>query len=162
MKNHRDDEDKGANRLDLNLHKSHLYNSFAPFLVKITRTEQINQETLLIGTVVEVHHVMVIQTETFSHEIDIVCILEMTELLIPRNLTDQVMKNIDKIHALNVHHTDLLSDCHIDKNPALDIDHVHTPVTDSFCSTLRQIDVLLDQDILDLSDLDHFLKQEIK
>ena len=60
--------------------------------------------------------------------------------------------------AIIVHYTYLLIDRHIDKNHALDIDHVHTPETDNCRSTLRHIDFLLDQEILYLSDLDHILK----
>ena len=120
----------------------------------------------MINTVVEVHHVIVIQIETFIHKIDIVLILEididMTELQLLGNLTDQDMTIIDEIPALIVHHTDLLIDRHIDEIHALDIDHVHTPETDNFRSTLRHIDHLLDQETLDFLDLDLILKQVIE
>ena len=157
---------KKNHKLNLNLHKSLLYKTFATLPVKTTRTEQINLQAPLIDTVVEVHHVIVIQIETFHHKIDIVLILEidtdMTELLLPHNLTDQVMTTIDEILALIVHHTDLIIDRHIDKIPALDIDHVHTPETDNFHSTILHLDLLLDQETLVFLYLDHILKPEIK
>ena len=120
----------------------------------------------MINTVVEVHHVIVIQIETFNHKIDIVLILEidnyMTELQLLGNLTDQDMTIIDEIPALIVHHTDLLIDRHIYEIHALDTDHVNTPETNNFRSTLRYIDHLLDQETLDLLDLDLILKQVIE
>ena len=67
---------KETHEIDLNhLHKNHLYNTFALLLMKTTRTERLNLHTFLIDTVVEVHHVLVIQIGTFHHNIDIVLIL---------------------------------------------------------------------------------------
>ena len=129
--------------------------------MKTTRTEQVTLQAPLIDTVVEVHHVIVKQIETFLHKIDIVFILEidtdMTELQLLHNLTDQDMTIIDEIPALIVHHTDLLINHHIHEVHALDLDHVHTPETDNFRRTLRHIDLLLDQEILDFLDQDHIL-----
>ena len=160
---------KETHMLDLNLHKQLLYKTFALLPAKITRTEQIsNLQIPLIDTVEEVHHVIVQQIVTLHHKIDILLNLEidtvMTELLLPHNLADQDMTNIDQIHALIVivHHTDFPIDRHIDDIHDLDIDHVHTPETSHFRNTLRHIDLLLDQEILDLLDLDHILKQKQK
>ena len=84
---------KETSMLDLNLHKTLLYNTFVLLLVKITITEQLtNLKNLMIDTVVEVHHVIVIQIAILHHKIDIVLTLgtdtDMTELLILHNLTD--------------------------------------------------------------------------
>ena len=59
------------------------------------------------------------------------------------------MINIDESQVFIVHHTYLILD-RLDKIDALDRDHVHTPETDNFRSTLRHVDLLLDQEILDL------------
>ena len=61
---------KETHRLDLNLYKNHLYNTFAPLLVKKNSTDQINLQTPLIDTVVEVRHVIVIPLETCHHKRD--------------------------------------------------------------------------------------------
>ena len=81
----------------------------------------------------------------------------MTDLLLPQNLIDQVMTIVDAIYALLVHNTDLLKDHNINEFHALTIDHVQTPETGNFRSTLRHIDFLQYQEILDLPDLDHIL-----
>ena len=90
----------------------------------------------MIDTVVEVHHVIVIQIVIIHHKIDIVLTLEtdtdMTELRLLHNITDQDMTTIDEIHVLIVHHTDLHIDHHIDQIHVLDIDHVHTLEIDPF------------------------------
>ena len=113
----------------------------------------------MIDTIVEVNHVIVLQIEMFHHKIDIFLILEidtnMKELLVLHNLADQDMTIIDEIHALIVNHTDLLIDSHIYEIHALDIDQIHTPETDHFRHTLLHKELLLD-----LSDLDHILKQK--
>ena len=68
---------KGTPMLDLNLSKNHLYNTSALLLVTITLTEQTtNLQNLMIDTVVEVHHVIVIQIATIHHKIDITLTLE--------------------------------------------------------------------------------------
>ena len=123
----------------------------------ISLTEQItNPQNPMIDTVVEVHHVIVIQIAILHHKIDIVLTLEtdkdMAELLLLHNLTDQDLTTIDEIHAPIVHHTDIYIDHHID--------HVLTLVIDNFHNTLRQIDLLLNHDNLDVLDLDHVLKQK--
>ena len=90
----------------------------------------------MIDTVVEVHHVIVIQIVIIHHKIDIVLTLEtdtdMTELRLLHNITDQDMTTIHDIHVLIVHHTDLHIDHHIDEIHVLDIDHVHTLEIDPF------------------------------
>ena len=150
--------------LDLNLLKNHLYNTSVLLLVTIIFTEKItNLQILMIDTVVEVHHVIVIQIAINNQKIDIALTLEtdtdMTELLLLHNLTDQDMKTINEIHVLIVHHTDLHIDHHTDKILAIDINHVLTLEIDNFHNTLRQIVLLLNHDSLDLSD--QVLKQEI-
>ena len=153
--------------LDLNLLKNLLYNTSALLLVTIILTEQItNLQNLMLETVVEVHHVIVIQIAIIHHKIDIALTLEtdidMTELLLLHNLVDQDMTPIDEIHVPIVHHTDLHTDHHIDKIHAIDINHVPTLEKDNFHNTLPHIDLLHNQDSLDLSDLDQILKQEIE
>ena len=153
--------------LDLNLLKNHLYSTFVLLLVTITLTEQTtNPQNPKLDTVVEVHHVIVIQIAILHHKIDIVLTLEtdtdITELLLLHNLTDQDMTTIDEIHAPMVHHTDLRIDDHIDKIHAIDIDHVLTPVIDNFHNTHHHTDLLLNHDSLDILDLDQILKQKIK
>ena len=68
--------------------------------MKITGTEQINLQTLLIDIVEKVHHIIVIQIESFHHKIDIVVILEIdtgiAELLLPHNLIYQDTIIIDE------------------------------------------------------------------
>ena len=156
---------KETHMLDRNFYKIHLYNLFA-LRVKISRTEQRNLQSPMIDTVVEVHHVIGIQIETFLHKTDIVLILgidtDMTELQLLHNLTDQDMTIIDEIPVLIVHHTDLLVDRHINEIHALTIDHVHSPETDNSRSSFRHLDLLLDQETLNRLDPDHILKQEIK
>ena len=133
--------------------------------MKITRTEQINLQISLVDTVVELHHVIILKIERFHHKIDVVLILEVdrdkTEQLLPHKITDQDMTIFGEIHACIVHHRDLLKDRHIDEIHALDVDHVHTPETDISRSTLCHTELLLGQDILDILDLDHILKQEV-
>ena len=153
--------------LDLNLLKNHLYNTSVLLLVTIILTEQItNLQNLMIDTVVEVHHVIVIQIVIIYHKIDIGLTLEtdteMTELLLLHNLTDQDMTTIDEIHVPIVNYTDLHADHHKDKIHAIDINHVPTLEIDNFNSTLPHVDLLLNHDSLDLLDLDQILKQEIK
>ena len=158
---------KGTPMLDLNLLKNYLYNTSVLLLVTITLTEQTtNLQNLMIDTVVEVHHVIVIQIATIHHKIDIALTLEtntdMTELLLLHSLTDQDMTTMNAIHVPIVHHTDLRIDHRIDKIHAIDINHVPTLEIDNFHSTLPQIDLLLNHESLDLLDLDQILKQEIK
>ena len=110
---------KETHMLDLNLHKNLLYNTFAVRFVKTTRTEQkTNLHTHLIDTVVDEHHVIVIQIAKFHHKIDIVPILEtdkdMKKPLLLHTITDQDMTTIDENRVLIVHYTDLQIDHHID------------------------------------------------
>ena len=153
--------------LDLNLPKNLLYNTSVLLLVTISLTEHItNPQNPMIDTVVEVHHVRVVQIAILHYKIDIVLTPEtdtdMTELLLLHNLTDQDMTTIDEIHVPIVHHIDFHIDHHIDKIRAIDIDHVLTVVIDNFHNTLRHIDLLLNHDSLHLLDLDQVLKQKIK
>ena len=133
--------------LDPNRHKNCLDNTFIHGLVTITLTEQTtNLQDPMIGIVVEVHHLIVIQTVILHHKIDIVPTPEtdtnMTELLLLRNLTDQDMTTTDEIHVPIVHHTYLRIDRHIEKIHVIDIDHLHTLEIDNFHNTLRHIDPL--------------------
>ena len=158
---------KETHMLDLNLLKNHLSNTSVLFLVTITPTEQItNLPNLMIDTVVEVHHVIVIQIAIFHHKIDIALTLEtdtdVTELLLLHNLTDQDITTIDEIHVPVVHHTDLHTHHHIDKIHAIDKNHVLTLEIDNFHNTLPRIDHLLNHDSLGFLNLDQVLKQEIK
>ena len=120
----------------------------------------------MIDTVVEVHHVIVIQIAIIHHKIDIALTLEtdtdMTEILLLHNLTDQYMTTIDEIRVPIVHHTDLHTDHHIDKIHAININHFPTLEKDNFHNTLPHINRLLNHDSLDLLDLDQNLKQELK
>ena len=121
----------------------------------------------MIDTAVEVHHVKVIQLVILHHKIDIALTLEtdtdMTELLVLlHNLTDIDMTINDDIHVLIDHHTDLHIDHHIDEIHVLGIDHVHTLEIDNFHNILRHIDLLLNHESLDISDLDQILQQKIK
>ena len=155
----------GTPMQDLNLLKNHLYNTSVLLLVTIILTEQItNLENLMIDTVVEVYHVIVIQIAIFHHKVDIVLTLEtgtgMTELLLLHNLTDQDMTTIDEIHVPIVHPTDLHIDQHIDKILAIDVNYVFTLETDNFQNTLHYLDLLLNHDSPDLLDLDQVLKHE--
>ena len=139
--------------LDLNLLKNYFYNTSVLLLVPIIFTEHItNLHNPMIYTVVEVHHVIVIQIELLHRKIDIVFTLEtdrdMTELLLLHNFTDQDMTTIDQIHVPIVHHTDLHLDHHIDIIHTIDINHVLT--LEIFHNTLRHIDLLLNHDSLDL------------
>ena len=106
-----------------------------------------------------------IQTAILHPTIDIVLTPEtdtdMTELLLLHNLTDQDMTTTDEIHVLNVHHTELRIDRHIEDTHVIDIDHVHTLEIYNFRNTLRHID-FFNHESLDLSDLDQFLGQKIK
>ena len=129
-------ETKETPMLDLNLLKNHLYNTSVFLPVTLTLIEQItNIQNPMIDTVVEVHHVIVIQIAIYHHKIDIVLTLEtdtyMTELLLLHHLTDQDMTTIDKIHAIV-------------------IDYVLTLVINNLHNTLRYIDLLLNHDSLDL------------
>ena len=110
----------------------------------------------MIDTAVEVHHVIVKQLVILHHKIDIALTLEtdtdMTELLLLlHNLTDIDMTINEDIHVLIDHHTD---EIHV-----LDIDHVHTLEIDNFHNILRHIDLLLNHESLDISDLDQTLQQ---
>ena len=153
--------------LDLNLLKNHLYNTFDLLLVKITLTEHIsNLQNPVRDTVVEVHHVIVIQIAILHHKIDNVLTLEtdtdIREVLLLHNLTHQGMTIIDVIHVLIIHHTDLLIDHHRDGINDLDTDHVHTLEIDHFHNLLRRIDILPNHKSSDLLDLDQVLRQKIK
>ena len=153
--------------LDLSLLKNHLYNTSVLLLVTIILTEQItNRQNFMTDTVVEVHHVIVIQIGIIRHKIEIALTLEIDtdtiELLLLHNLTDQEMATINAIHVPTVLHTDLHTDHHIDKIHAIDINHVPTLEIDNFHSTLPHTDLLLNHDSVDLLDLDQILKQEIK
>ena len=135
---------KETSILDLNL-LHHLYNTSVPLLVKITLTEQTtNIPNPMMDTVVEVHHVIVIQIAKLHHKVDIALTLEtnkdMTELLLLHNLTDQDMTTIDEIHVRS-------------QLPHTEID---------FHNTLRTLDLLPNHESLDLSNLDQVLKQKIK
>ena len=141
--------------LYINLLQNHLYNTSILLLVKIALTEQTtNLQKPMIDTVVEVHHVIVIQIAKLHHKIDIVLTLEadtdMPELQLLHNLTDQDMTTIDEIRVLIVHHTDLHIHHHLDEIHILDIDHVHTLEMDDFHNTLRHIDILPNHRSLDL------------
>ena len=153
--------------LDLNLLENLLYNTFVLLLVRITLTEQItNLQNLMIDTVVEVHHVIVIQIAILDHKIDVVLTLEtdtdITELLLLHNLIDQEMTRIAEIHLRIVQHTDGLSFHLIGEIHVLDIDHIHTLEIDHFHKKLRDINFLPNPKSLDLVDLDQVLKQQIK
>ena len=153
--------------LDPNLLKNHLYNTSILLPVTITLTERTtNPQDLLIDIVVEVHHVIVIQTIMLHPKIDIVLTAEtdtsVTELLLLHNLTDQDLTTTDEIHVLIVHHTDLRIDRHIEKIHVIDINHVHTLEIDNFHNTLRHIDLLHNHENLDLSDIDQVLRQKNK
>ena len=91
----------------------------------------------MIDFVVEVNHVIVIQTAICHTKIDTVLTPEtdtdMTELLLLHNLTDQdFMTTTDEIHVLIVHHTDLCKYRHIEEIHVIVIDHVHTLKIDNF------------------------------
>ena len=153
--------------LDPNLLKNSLYNTFVLLLVTITLTKQTtNLQDPKIDIVDEVHHVIVIQTVTLHHKIDIVLTPDtdtgMTELRPLHNLTDQNMTTTDEIHVLIVHHTDLRKDRHIEKIHVIDIDHVHALQIDNFHNTFRHIDLLHNHENLDISDLYQVLRQKIK
>ena len=155
---------KETHKLDLKLHKSHLYNTFTPILVKISRTEQIYLHTPLIKTL-EVHHVIVRQIQPFHHKIDILLILEIDTDDRTATLPQVNRSRYDNYRQDSRSHRSPYRssyDSHIDEIHALDIDHVHTPGTDKFRSTFRHMDLLLYQETLDLLDLDHILKHEIK
>ena len=149
--------------LDLNLLKNHLYNTFVLLLVKITLTEQItNIQNPMIDTVVELHHVTVIQIAKSTSFSSLKTDTDMTEPLLLHNLTDQDLTSIDEIHVFLVHHTDLFIDHHIDEIHVLDKDHVHTRETDHLHNILRHIDLLPNHESIDLLDLDQVLIQKIK
>ena len=72
LQNHRDDENKMSHMQDLNLLKNHLYNTSVLFLVLIiSHTQQIFYLLiLLIDSVVDVYHVIVIQIGTLHQRTD--------------------------------------------------------------------------------------------
>ena len=123
----------------------------------------------MIDTVVEVHHVIVVQIAKIHHKIDIALSLSRDQYRYDRTTTPPQFNRsrydnstIDEIHVPIVHHTDLHTDHHINKIHAIDINHVPTLEIDNFHNELLHIDLLLNCDSLDLLDLDQTLKQEIK
>ena len=86
----------------------------------------------------------------------------MTKVLLRHNTLDHVMILTNAIHALTVHHTDLLIDRLIDTILALDIDHAPILETIIFQDIKIHTDHLPDQEILDFLDLVHTNTLEIK
>ena len=115
---------KETSTLFPNLLKNHLYNTSVLLLVTINLKEQTTKpKDPMIDFVVEVHHVIVIQTVILHHKIDIVLTPEtdtdVTELLLLHKLTDPDMTTTDEIHVLIIHHTDLHIDRHIEETHAI-------------------------------------------
>ena len=144
--------------LDQNLHKNHLYSTFAHLLT----TEQ---NTMTIDTEVEVLHETTLiikiihETDTVPHlEIDFI----MTKVLLLHNTLDHDMIHTNAIHGLTVRHTELHIDLLIDQALVLDIDHAL--IQENAISQNIQIhtDHLLDQETLDTLDLVQILTLEIK
>ena len=131
--------------LDQNLHKNHSYSTFVLLLT-------IEQNTMKIGIKVEVLHVTTLTTRPF-HQIDTVLHPEidlvMTKVLLLQNTLDHDMILTNAIHALTVHHTDLLIDRLIDTILALDTDHAPIQETTILQDIQIHTDHLPDQEILD-------------
>ena len=130
--------------LDLNLLKNQLYNTSVLLLVTITLTEQLtNLQNIMIDIVLEVRHVITIQTTIIHYKIDIALTLQtdtdMTELLLLHNSTDQDMTTSNAIHVPIVLHTDLHTDHHINKIHAIDVILVPTLEIDNFHSTIPHV-----------------------
>ena len=144
--------------LDQNLHKNYLYSTSVLLLM-------IEENNTIIDTKAEVLHVTTLTTKLI-HKIDIVLHLETDLVLIKVQLLhitpDHDMKLTNAIHALIVHHTDLLIDHPIDTILAHDTDHVPTLETIILQNIQIHTDYLPDQEILGFLDLAHTPTLEIK
>ena len=110
----------------------------------------------IIDIKVEVLHVTTLTTKLI-HKIDIVLHPEtdsvMIKVLLLHTTLDHVMILTNAIHALIVHHTDLLRDHLIDTILAQDTDHVPIPETIILQNIQTHTDHLPDQEIPDFIDL---------
>ena len=141
-----------------NLHKNHLYSTFAPLLM-------IEQNVMILDTEVEVLHATILTTKLIQKidtvlppEIDLVT----KKVLLLRITLDYDMILTNAIHALNVHHTNLLIDHFIDTILAHDTDHVSIPETITLQNIQIHTDHHLDHETLDFLDLAHIPTLEIK
>ena len=93
-----------------NLHKNHLYNTFAPLLM-------IEQNVMILDTEVEVLHATILSTKTI-HKTDTVLHLEidlvMIKILLLHNTLDHDMILTNAIHDLIAPHIDLHIDLFIE------------------------------------------------
>ena len=109
--------------LDRNLHKNHLYSTSVLLLM-------IEENNTITDTKAEVLHVTTLTTKLI-HKIDTVLHPEidlvMIKVLLLHTTLDHDMKLTNAIHALIVHHTELLIDHLIDTILAHDTDHVPIP-----------------------------------
>ena len=131
--------------LDQNLHKNHLYSTFAHLLT----TEQ-NNMIIVIDTEVEVLHEITLIIKTI-HKIDTVPHLETdfitTKVLLLHNTLDHDMTHTNANHDLIVRHTELHIDLLIDQTLLLDIDHALSQENAISQSTQIRTDHLPDQEI---------------
>ena len=135
--------------LNQNLHKNHLYSTSVLLLT-------IEENNTITDTKVEVLHVTTLTTKLI-HKIDIVLHPEIDlvtiKVLLLHTTPDHDMILTNAIHALIVHHTDLLIDHPTDIILAQDIDHV--PILETIILHIIQThtDHLPDQEILGFLDL---------
>ena len=134
-----------------NLHKNHLYSTFAPLLM-------IEQNVMILNTEVEVLHAPILTTKTI-HKTDTVLHLEidldMIKILLLHNTLDHDMILTNAIHDLIAPHIDLHIDPLIVITLARDIDHALIQEKTTFQNTQIPIDHLPDQEILDFLDHAH-------
>ena len=134
-----------------NLHKNHLYSTFAP----LPMTEQ---NVTILDTEVEVLHATILTTKTI-HKTDTVLHLEiylvMIKILLLHNTLDHDMILTNAIHDLIAPHIDLHIDLLIEKTLARDIDHALTQEKTTFQNIQILTDHLPDQEILYFLDHAH-------
>ena len=141
---------------DQNLLRNQLYNAFV-----LRQTTEQNE--MIHDIEVEVHHEIIIITETTIHKIDIALHLEidlfMTKLRILHNTLDPDMTIINETRDLIDPPTNHIVDVIL----VTDIDHAHTQETTIILrDTHLSLDHLQDLEILDFLDLAHIRKQEKK
>ena len=134
-----------------NLHKNHLYSTFAPLLM----TEQ---NAMIPDTEVEVLHATIRTTKTI-HKTDTVLHLEvdlvMIKILLLHNILVYDMILTNAIHDLIALHIDLHIDLLIDITLARDINHALIQEKTIFQNLQILTDHLPDQEIVDFLDPVH-------
>ena len=139
--------------LDQDHHKNHLYSTS---VLLLTIKTDVKAEVLHVTTLTTK---LIHKVDTVLHqEIDLV----MIKVLLLHITLDHDMILTNAIHALTVHHTDLLIDHLIDTILAHDTDHVPIPETSILQNIQIHTDHLPDQETLNFLDPVHTPTLEIK